>query len=515
MLNNMYFEKQVKTTARADNRNSVKPAKNYPCLKLVFNDNWNDYGYSTWFHLWLLNTADKDTWHSIGDLKIIHAEDDVYDELPECFESLDEHFCSIGINIGFYKSLLDCFGREGARIVLSSLKDCSIDATVRERFNTTQAYKMSLLREISTQEVIDDALLLIENEDADNVYSIGYHFMPPYNTESETNWNVHFEFDAKKYNRVVAIIGENGVGKTQMLSDMLKDLTENNDDKFSHKPLLRNILVLCSSEFDAYRNIKKGSNHYNVIRLTVVQDDDTVAKLAASILTIIDRGTFLAHGEMLAVWQHYMEILKAEIGEDAIGLLVIPPKTEENPYPKPYLNKKHLEKLVDKFSTGQLQVFTLITHVCAYIHLNSLVVLDEPEIHLHPKLVTEFFVCLGELLSFFKSYALVPTHSPLVIRECVNSNVYLMQRTQDDIAHIGLVPFRTFGQDLTTLYENVFGYQEQKTFFYRVIKEMSYKRRATYQRVVEKLEDDGVRLDSNSRSIIKEIFEEQESEVDE
>jgi len=90
-----------------------------------------------------------------------------------------------------------------------------------------------------------------------------------------------------------------------------------------------------------------------------------------------------------------------------------------------------------------------------------------------------------------------------------------MQRTQDDIAHIGLVPFRTFGQDLTTLYENVFGYQEQKTFFYRVIKEMTSKRRASYNRIVERLEDNGVRLDSNSRRIIKEIFEEEESEVDE
>lgn len=511
----MYFEKQVKKTERADNRNSVRPAQQYPCFKLVFNDNWNDYGYSTWFHLWYLEDSEKANWHSLGDMKIMHQEDDVYDKMPDSFEALDDHFCSIGINIGYYKVLLDIFDKDGAKEILARLQDCAILPTVRERFNTTQGYKVSLLREISTQEVIDDAILLIENEDADNIYSIGYRFVPPYNTESVTDWNVHFEFDAKKYNRVVAIIGENGVGKTQMLSDMLKDLTENNDVMFSHKPLLRNILVLCSSEFDAYRNIRKGSSHYNVIRLSVVQDDDTIAKLAASILTIIDRGTFLAHGEMLAVWQHYMEILRCEIGKEVYELLIIPPKTEENPYPKPYLNKKYLEELVENFSTGQLQVFTLITHVCAYIHLNSLVVLDEPEIHLHPKLVTEFFVCLGELLSFFKSYALVPTHSPLVIRECVNSNVYLMQRTQDDIAHIGLVPFRTFGQDLTTLYENVFGYQEQKTFFYRVIKEMSYKWRATYQRVVEKLEDDGVRLDSNSRSIIKEIFEEEESEVNE
>lgn len=512
----MYFEKQVKTTLRADNLNSVQKAQKYPCLKLVFNDNWNDYGYYTWFHLWLLNTEDKDKWYGLGDLKIIHKDDgEVYSQIPDAFETLDDNFCSLGINISFYKTLLDCFGNEGAKEILAALKDCSIDATVRERFNTSQSYKVSLLREISTQEVIDDALLLIENEDAGNIFSFGYHFTPPYNTECIADWNVHFDFDAKKYKRVVAIIGENGVGKTQMLSDMLRDLTENNDDKFTHKPLLRNILVLCSSEFDAYQTIKKGNGNYNVRNLSVVQDDYTVDKLAGSILTILDRGTFLAHGDMLAVWQHYMELLKKQIGEEIDDLLIVPPKTEDNPYPKPYLNKKRLEQLVKQFSTGQLQLFTLITHVCAYIHLNSLVVLDEPEIHLHPRLVTDFFSCLGELLFYFGSYALVPTHSPLVIRECVNGNVYLMQRTNDDIVHIGLVPFRTFGQDLTTLYENVFGYEEKRTFYYGVIRSMAKNHRASYKRVVEQLEADGVRLDINSRSIIKEIFLKIEREADE
>lgn len=300
-----------------------------------------------------------------------------------------------------------------------------------------------------------------------------------------------------------------------MLSDMLRDLTENNNDKFTHKPLLRNILVLCSSEFDAYQTINKGNNNYNVRRLSVVQNDDTVEKLAGSILTILKRGTFLAHGKMLAVWQHYVELLRNQVGVGIEDFLVVPPETEENLYPKPYLNEKRLEQLVKQFSTGQLQIFTLITHMCAYIHLNSLVVLDEPEIHLHPRLVTDFFTCLGELLFFFGSYALVPTHSPLVIRECVNGNVYLMQRTCNNIAHIGLVPFRTFGQDLTTLYENVFGYEERRTFYYSVIRSMAENERASYKKVVEYLEADGVKLDVNSRGIIKEFFLEIERKADE
>ena len=66
----LYFEKQEKKTERADNINSVESAQKYPCFKLVFNHNWNDYGCYTWFSLWYLEKSNKNNWYYIGDLKI-------------------------------------------------------------------------------------------------------------------------------------------------------------------------------------------------------------------------------------------------------------------------------------------------------------------------------------------------------------------------------------------------------------------------------------------------------------
>lgn len=510
-----YFEKQVKKTERADNINSVSPARLYPCLKLVFNDNWNDYGYYTWFHLWYLVDSDKKNWRSLGDVKIIHKTGEVYECMPEDFTELDKNFCSLGINLNYYKSLLDVFGRDGAKEALHVLQDCALDTTIKERFNTTNPYNASLIRDISTLQVLEDALFFVEDEDPDKAYSFGYHFVPPYNGDCCVDWNVNFEFSAKKYQRVVTIIGENGVGKTQLLSNMLRDLVENKTERFDHMPLLKNVLVLCSSEYDSYCLIKEEDDDYKVRRLSLVQDDRTLLKVEESILAIIDRETLLAHGQMLSMWQHYVKLLEQQFGSEVGNLFFFSSKTQDGDYLRPELDKVLLEKMVKEFSTGQLQIFSLITHVCAYIHLNSLVVLDEPEIHLHPRLITDFFLCLGELLHYFSSYALVPTHSPLVIRECVNENVFLMQRSMDDIVQIGKVPFRTFGQDLTVLYENVFGCQENKTFYYRIVRELAEKRKATYSKVVEKLENEGVKLDINSRSIIKEVFMELESEVKE
>ena len=108
-----YFEKQVKKTERADNINSVSPAKSYPCLKLVFNDNWNDYGFSTWYHLWYLVDRNKANWRSIGDVKIIHRDGDSYHSLEDSFSELDDNYCSLGMNLSYYKSLVKTRRKRG------------------------------------------------------------------------------------------------------------------------------------------------------------------------------------------------------------------------------------------------------------------------------------------------------------------------------------------------------------------------------------------------------------------
>lgn len=113
--NTLYFEKQKKLTMRADHINSVSPAKKYPCLKLVFNYNWEDSGNCTWFSLWLLRDEGSANYHYIGDLKIMSSEGVVYDMLPNSFCQLDKGFCSVGMDISYYKNLMANFKRSNVK----------------------------------------------------------------------------------------------------------------------------------------------------------------------------------------------------------------------------------------------------------------------------------------------------------------------------------------------------------------------------------------------------------------
>ena len=176
------------------------------------------------------------------------------------------------------------------------------------------------------------------------------------------------------------------------------------------------------------------------------------------------------------------------------------------------LNKALLEKVIkEEMSTGQLQIFSLITYICANVHLNSIIVIDEPEVHLHPRLITNFVKTLNELLVMFDSYAIIATHSPLVVRECVQKNVYMMVRSKDNIPTIGSVTFNTFGEDLSLLYLNIFGCDERDSYFYKTVEERAQTiRNSSYEKVMKEFKQADVNLSLNGKMVVRDYFKSKE-----
>ncbi len=506
----LIFEKQIKQSQRADHPASVSAATSLPCLKLVFNDNWNDYNYSTWFVLWLLKEDGSKNF--IGDVKIMHRHhDDVYEVLPDRFGQLDEDFCSVGIDLNYYTNLLKMFGKDEAYCILNQLQDCIVVPHKFESFSAHPIFTASLQRDLSTKRVFEEALLLMEGRDTSSAYAFEYRFTPKYNEKVSTTWNLHIEYDAPAIKRTFAIIGINGVGKTLLLSGMVDDLVHRNKDRLSRIPLLMSVLVVCSSRFDEYRNIDQNDAKIPLNIVSLVQEGNTYVQLLASIKKILSRETFLMNGDMMMISEHYVSLLNEQLGEEiAKGLVVEEGDKSQKHY---CLNENRLEELVNNMSTGQLQVFSLITYVCAYIHLSSLIIIDEPEVHLHPQLVTNFFISLNKLLERFNSYAIMPTHSPLVVRECVGRNVFLMTCT-DKIPTIAEVPFNTFGEDISTLYENIFEYHEQNSYFFSVVEDMAKKGKGV-EYIVKSLRKQGVKLNRNSLFVIRDCVAAAESKKQE
>ena len=117
----------------------------------------------------------------------------------------------------------------------------------------------------------------------------------------------------------------------------------------------------------------------------------------------------------------------------------------------------------------------------------------------------EFIAVLSDLLEVFKSYSIIATHTPLVVREMAGKNVYVMQKMQEDIPQIAPVAFETLGEDVSTLYRNLFGYDEKSSYFKKMVDELC-QRGKDYKYIVNWFQR-GIKLNVNALLTIRDAIE--------
>ncbi|MCS0505151.1 ATP-binding protein [Ancylobacter mangrovi] len=109
-----------------------------------------------------------------------------------------------------------------------------------------------------------------------------------------------------------------------------------------------------------------------------------------------------------------------------------------------------------RLSSGQSLFSYVVINVLGAIRRNSLIVVDEPELFLHPTLEIQFIDMLKGILASLTSKALMATHSEVVVRETPRDCVHVFQRTDDGI-RIDTPPFQTFAGDIQRISSYVFG----------------------------------------------------------
>ena len=109
-----------------------------------------------------------------------------------------------------------------------------------------------------------------------------------------------------------------------------------------------------------------------------------------------------------------------------------------------------------EMSSGQRLFSYVVINVLGAIRRNSLILIDEPELFLHPSLEIELISMLKSILKAYSSKALIATHSLVLTREVPRDCVYVFQPTGDGLI-IKHPPFQTFGGDVQRISSYVFG----------------------------------------------------------
>jgi hypothetical protein len=134
-------------------------------------------------------------------------------------------------------------------------------------------------------------------------------------------------------------------------------------------------------------------------------------------------------------------------------------------------DQEALEELPGVFrrlSSGHKIVLLTVTKLVETVEEKSLVLLDEPEAHLHPPLLSAFVRALSDLLTNRNGMAIIATHSPVVLQEVPRRCVLKLQRSGNALV-VDPPQIETFGENVGTLTDEIFGLEVTATGFHKML----------------------------------------------
>ena len=174
--------------------------------------------------------------------------------------------------------------------------------------------------------------------------------------------------------------------------------------------------------------------------------------------------------EFIESMQHISSIGKMEKWKIAITNLYSDPLFERLNIIECSKDISNLKNLFVKLSSGHAIVLHTITKLVETIEEKTLILLDEPEGHLHPPLLSAFIRSLSELLTHRNAVAIIATHSPIVVQEVPNNCIWNLSRFGME-AKAERLDIETFGENVGILTHEIFGLEVTSTGFYKILKD--------------------------------------------
>lgn len=488
-----------KITFYISNASNLSMPKESEYFILTPTTNWNDYGLKNGFTLYFYNNDIK---QRIGELKIINTyEKSSIEILKKAFSQLPDEFCSLAEDMSFYREIRAIF-KNGYLSILKALNDVAFFPILEEKFDTLSSFQSSLIRYDEQEQLLRQAKFLIDNYDLDNLYKFNYTYQ-----SEENEVSAKFSFSENtSLERVYAIIGKNGVGKTRLISKLPIDIAKKEADFFSPKiPLFSKVIAVSYSAFDKFE-IPDREAHFNYVycglrqknaenKITTLSETELNDRFKLSIIEIQKR-------DRLREWE--------KICEKFFSTKEIELWLEKGPYSIDNIFKINaFEKSLKQFSSGQKIFIYIMTEILANIRLNSLIIFDEPETHLHPNGISQLINSIHMLAKKFRSFCIIATHSPIVIQGLLSKKVYIL-RNEDEVMSLSHPTIETFGENLTVLTEEIFGTRDVPSYFKEEIQNLIQKR-YSYEEIINTLtSNEDTPLSLNVSILLKSLLKKEE-----
>jgi energy-coupling factor transporter ATP-binding protein EcfA2 len=422
-------------------------------------------------------------------------------------EEMQTAFVSLQTEAEDYANIVEWIGFDRAVSALRKLGDAVVarfeeSDEVRLRLIDTDEFHIGILRSTSAYTAFRRGGRYLRRVPAEPVEDAASTFVLGTRLPSAVNpYVLRFDFEEDDFyrDRVGVIIGRNGVGKTQLLRSVVGGLaSERVEDPqarrrriiLAPRPQASRVLLFSSVTSDPYpKSIPPWWGvDYEYFSLTAPFEDGTDALLSAlAMCRRTGQGAFLVRD---GVPYSRFDLLSSLLDDMAMwrGVHVpLKPAGEEDHFPQarvwqdrrylPYhvrLNELDGIRFVQEIdwaravlvfgadgrprhlSSGETAMFRFAAQAVSAIEKGCLLLLDEPETHLHPNFISDFMDLLQELLTATNSAAIIATHSAYVVREVPKQRVRVLTLEAREIS-IDTPRVQTFGASIDTISQFVFG----------------------------------------------------------
>jgi energy-coupling factor transporter ATP-binding protein EcfA2 len=284
--------------------------------------------------------------------------------------------------------------------------------------------------------------------------------------------------------RTCVIIGKNGVGKSRALGNIarkaLKGIARGASGDSDRIIASRVLAFTPGNEFTATfpgERWRQPATYYKRLSTSRVRHSDSGNTATASVIELSRDNRDIAEKSRFSI---FLDAVQAINRPEEIAFRS---STSNNPVSLTELKRsserRRLELLSGivravepgrvvngKFyhlSTGEVRFIKLLAQACTYIENGSLLLLDEPETHLHPNFIARFMNAMEKLLADTGSCAIMATHSVYVVREVFHDQVVVVEKDEEGRVSAKAPGMRTFGADISSISAFIFG--EEGTSF--------------------------------------------------
>lgn len=450
-------------------------------LVILRRDSWDDFRFKTSFEVEVVRPV-GDIVH-LGLVKILRAgqlEGPTPFEANE-FEALGNDYCSLGQDIEYYEKLAALPDEERVAF-LRSIRDAATDSAIAATFEREAGWGTSLLRFGQAEHTLASASSLFDgSEPSEGVVSFTHR-------SRDLGTEIHFDFDDLNAlpGRCKVLIGYNGVGKTRLLADLARATSkvgQSPELQGESESLFSAVVAVSYSAFDTFELPPTSGPKNNGLGDTDGASTTTHFGYTYCGLRLLENGQ--ASSQLKSIHELTVELSSAfrtACTRDSNALSQALGDLEQDPsFGRSGLRLSEwvevgelpYEKLV-MFSAGQKIVINIVVQLVAHLRKRSLVLIDEPETHLHPSLLAALLRATQRLLDGFDSFAIIATHSPIVLQEVPAKDVQVIERFGTIVRAVS-PQLETFGAGLGELTHEAFGLDNSVSDYRTVIRELAKK----------------------------------------